>query len=113
MTANQLRYQTTLPIKCTYTEFKNNFVSGNRKDSMMRFSSILSLLSAFFLTGLPVSSIAAETSATIGSPYGICAHLNRWEYDRMPQELELIRQAGIRHVRTDLDWNQIEPEKGK
>ena len=79
----------------------------------MRFSSILSLLSAFFLTGLPVSSIAAETSATIGSPYGICAHLNRWEYDRMPQELELIRQAGIRHVRTDLDWNQIEPEKGK
>ena len=75
----------------------------------MRFSSIFPLLTAI-LPGIFLSG--AEKPATIGSPYGICAHLNRWEYDRMPQELKLIRQAGIRHVRTDLDWNQVEKIKG-
>lgn len=75
----------------------------------MRFSSIFPLLTAI-LPGIFLSG--AEKPATIGSPYGICAHLNRWEYDRMPQELELMKKAGIRHVRTDLDWNQVEKTKG-
>ena len=75
----------------------------------MRCSLFFVLLAAV-LPGLSLTG--AEKPATIGSPYGICAHLNRWEYDRMPQELELIKQAGIRHVRTDLDWNQVEAIKG-
>ena len=75
----------------------------------MRFSTIIPLITAIF-PGLLL--IGAEKVSTIGSPYGICAHLNRWEFDRMPQELKLIRQAGIRHVRTDLDWNQVEKIKG-
>ena len=75
----------------------------------MRFSTIIPLITAIF-PGLLL--IGAEKESTIGSPYGICAHLNRWEFDRMPQELKLIRQAGIRHVRTDLDWNQVEKIKG-
>lgn len=75
----------------------------------MRFSTIIPLITAIF-PGIFLSG--AEKPATIGSPYGICAHLNRWEYDRMPQELELMKQAGIRHVRTDLDWNQVEKTKG-
>ena len=75
----------------------------------MRFSSIFPLLTAI-LPGIFLSG--AEKPATIGSPYGICAHLNRWEFDRMPQELELMKQAGIRHVRTDLDWNRVEKIKG-
>ena len=75
----------------------------------MRFSTIIPLITAIF-PGLLL--IGAEKVSTIGSPYGICAHLNRWEYDRMPQELELMKKAGIRHVRTDLDWNQVEKTKG-
>ncbi len=76
----------------------------------MRFSTISALLAMILLPGFFLN--AAEKPATIGSPYGICAHLNRWEYDRMPQELELMKKAGIRHVRTDLDWNQVEKTKG-
>lgn len=75
----------------------------------MRFSTIIPLITAIF-PGLLL--LGAEKVSTIGSPYGICAHLNRWEFERMPQELKLIRQAGIRHVRTDLDWNQVEKIKG-
>lgn len=75
----------------------------------MRFSTIIPLITAIF-PGLLL--LGAEKVSTIGSPYGICAHLNRWEFDKMPQELELIKQAGIRSVRTDLDWNQVEKIKG-
>ncbi len=49
----------------------------------------------------------------IRDPFGVCAHLNRWEYDRMPEELGLMKQAGIRNVRSDLDWKQMERQRGK
>ncbi len=47
------------------------------------------------------------------SPYGACAHLNRWEYPEMAQELQLMKKAGIGFDRTDLDWSQVEPQPGK
>ena len=70
----------------------------------------------FGMLGILLWGIAldgAEKNTTIGNPYGICAHLNRWEYKQLSQELELMKKAGIGNVRTDLDWNQLEAEKGK
>lgn len=70
----------------------------------------------FGMLGILLWGIAldgAEKNTTIGNPYGICAHLNRWEYKQLSRELELMKQAGIGNVRTDLDWNQLEAEKGK
>lgn len=46
------------------------------------------------------------------SPYGVCAHLQRWEYDRAPEELKLMKAAGIDHVRFDLDWDALETAPG-
>lgn len=69
-----------------------------------------------FLIGmifLGASLNGAEQASAAENPYGVCAHLNRWEYEQMPQELELMKKAGIRNVRTDLDWRQVEQEKGK
>ena len=63
------------------------------------------------VSGLILASVCEAEN--IGDPFGVCAHLNRWEYSRMPEELELMRQAGIRNVRSDLDWKQVEPQKGK
>ncbi|MBS1371961.1 MAG: hypothetical protein HPZ91_18600 [Lentisphaeria bacterium] len=47
------------------------------------------------------------------SPYGVCAHLNRMPDDEMKRELAGMADSGIRLVRTDLDWSQVEPEPGK
>ena len=46
------------------------------------------------------------------SPYGVCAHLQRWEYSCAPGELKLMNGAGIRHVRFDLDWDALETSPG-
>ena len=55
----------------------------------------------------------AESPDTVDSPYGICAHLNRWEYPEMEQEFRMMKEAGIGFDRTDLDWSQVEPQPGK
>ena len=46
------------------------------------------------------------------SPYGVCAHLQRWEYDRASEELKLMKAGGIDHVRFDLDWDALETAPG-
>ncbi len=56
---------------------------------------------------------AALFSRGAESPYGACAHLNRWEFPQMPQELRMMKDAGIGFVRTDLDWNQVEKNPGQ
>lgn len=55
----------------------------------------------------------AASPGTTDSPYGACAHLNRWEFPEMKQELRMMKEAGIGLDRTDLDWAQVEPDKGK
>lgn len=46
------------------------------------------------------------------SPYGTCAHLQRWEYDRASEELKQMKAAGIDHVRFDFDWDALETAPG-
>lgn len=58
-------------------------------------------------------TVLAFAACANAAPWGVCAHLNRWEFDRAAEELKLIKQAGINFVRFDLDWNQVEPEPGK
>lgn len=47
------------------------------------------------------------------TPHGICAHVSRWEYPRAADEFKLMKQIGIGWVRTDLDWNAVEPRQGE
>ena len=53
----------------------------------------------------------AETAST--GDYGICAHLQRWEYPVYRQELDIIKELGIGFVRFDFDWAMIEPRRGE
>ena len=73
---------------------------------MFRKMMILAMLAMTTVTGW-----AAE-KGEIGDPYGICAHVNRWEFDRAQEEFKLMRQAGIKYVRCDLDWRVLEPKSG-
>ena len=66
-----------------------------------------------FCAGFTVFSGFAAPPGTTDSPYGICAHLNRWEFPELKEELRLMKEAGIGLDRTDLDWAQVEPKKGK
>lgn len=74
---------------------------------------IMKTLTAIILLTLALAGFASERFGPYNSPYGVCAHLNRWEFPQMPQELQMMREAGIDFVRTDLDWNQVEPRKGE
>ena len=47
------------------------------------------------------------------SRFGVCSHLNRWEFPVVDQQLPIMKKAGIKYVRTDLDWAQVEPKEGE
>ncbi len=47
------------------------------------------------------------------SQYGICAHVSRGERAVAPQEFDLMNRAGIRLVRTDFDWKNMEKKQGE
>lgn len=56
-------------------------------------------------------SIEKKQSENV-NPFGVCAHLSRWEFDCADAELKLMKEAGISAFRTDFDWGAIEREKG-
>lgn len=45
------------------------------------------------------------------SPYGVCAHLP--SEGPVPPRLEMMREAGVRWVRSDFNWRGVEPQKGQ
>ena len=55
--------------------------------------------------------LSAFASVYAGSRFGVCAHLNRWEFPELGRELDMIRDAGIGFVRTDMDWGQVQPDE--
>lgn len=65
----------------------------------------------FFSLGMLMQLKAA--SELNEDAYGICAHIQRWEYDRAVEELQLMRAAGISSVRWDMDWDMVEKRRGE
>ena len=46
--------------------------------------------------------------------YGVCAHVGGGEeWEQIPDNLELMKQAGIRWIRADFSWIGVEPQQGK
>lgn len=74
---------------------------------------ILKKLTATLFLAAGFTAFAAALPGVTDSPYGVCAHLNRWEYPEMRQELHMMKEARIGFDRTDLDWAQVEPKPGE
>ncbi|MDO4629626.1 MAG: beta-galactosidase [Planctomycetia bacterium] len=74
--------------------------------------------SAFLLAcGLSASLGAAENSVkntdVMNSPYGTCSHLaGGQEHDAMPQNMVMMKKAGIDWARADFSWSGIERTQG-
>jgi hypothetical protein len=65
------------------------------------------------MAGLSILSTAVRTIAQEATPFGICAHLQGGEeHEQMPENLQLIRNAGIRWLRVDFSWSGIESPQG-
>ena len=73
----------------------------------------MKMLTAITLLAAGFTGFTAEHPGITDSPYGACAHLNRWEFPEMKQELRMMKDAGIGLDRTDLDWRQVENRKGR
>ncbi|MHB1038465.1 MAG: WD40 domain-containing protein [Pirellulales bacterium] len=59
----------------------------------------------------PASDLPA--AAAVPSPYGVCAHLGGGEeHEKGPQELKLMREAGIEWARADFSWSGVERRRG-
>ncbi|MDR2763674.1 MAG: beta-galactosidase [Tannerella sp.] len=64
------------------------------------------VVACFFL--LPRHSVSQEKS-----PFGVSMHIDGGEeYNHMPENLRMVRAAGIRWVRTDFVWSSIENPQG-
>ncbi|MDR1102262.1 MAG: glycoside hydrolase family 5 protein [Tannerella sp.] len=61
------------------------------------------------LAFMPLRGVSQETS-----PFGVCMHLSGGgeEYNQMPENLRMLREAGIRWVRADFSWGNIEGPQG-
>ena len=56
---------------------------------------------------------ADTSSASIQSPYGVCAHLHRMKDEAFrAEECFWMASAGIGRVRFDLEWWRVQPEPG-
>jgi hypothetical protein len=65
------------------------------------------------MAGLLTLLATGRTKAQEATPFGICAHLQSGEeYDQMPENLRLIRQAGIQWLRVDISWSTVESPQG-
>jgi hypothetical protein len=65
------------------------------------------------VAGLLLFSGALRINAQEASPFGICAHLQSGEEHRqMPENLRMIREAGIRWLRVDFSWSGVESPQG-
>ncbi len=82
------------------------------------FGNVTISVSAFLVTcGLAVSLGAAENVAknadVMNSPYGTCSHLGGGqEHDVMPQNMIMMKKAGIDWARADFSWSGIERTQG-
>ncbi|MDO5309642.1 MAG: beta-galactosidase [Planctomycetia bacterium] len=57
---------------------------------------------------------AESTLVGVNSPYGVCAHIGAGEeWSQAPNNLKLMRQAGIRWVRADFSWSAVEGPQGQ
>ena len=69
-------------------------------------------LSMYMLaSALAFTLCAEELKNPYESRFGVCAHLSRGEYSSADAQMQLMRQAGIRFFRTDMDWAPMKPRK--
>ena len=73
----------------------------------MKFS-----FSGFLCAAAAVAAFGAGEGGA-GSPYGVTAHVSRWEFPTAERQMQLMRQAGIRWTRSDFDWSAVNPSPGK
>ena len=72
---------------------------------------------SLFAAACALSFAACSTSTFCAdreiSPYGVVAHLSRWEFDDALREFELMKAAGIKSFRCDFDWSAVERNRGE
>ncbi len=91
---------------------RRDFLKGTVAASLSAsaFSTLAFLGTSENASGAPISDALDVAS----SPYGVCAHIARAEeFDLAPDNLILMKEAGIRWVRADFSWNGVEYEEGK
>ncbi len=66
-----------------------------------------------FMAGFSWQAVQAAPPADDGSPYAVCAHLQGGdEHGQMPDNLRVMKAAGIRWVRADFSWSGVQHEDG-
>ena len=65
------------------------------------------------LAGLCLLSLGHVNGQEASSPFGVCMHLDGGdEYVKMPENLRMARNAGIRWIRADFSWGSVEGPQG-
>ncbi len=96
-------------------------VKYNRRDfiktSALGAFAASSGLSSFdgFASAEPLAAHPASADATVAnSPYGVCAHVGAGEeWNQIPNNLLLMKEAGISWIRADFSWSGVERSEGK
>ena len=77
---------------------------------MKKFICVLLILISGFFCWKKIEF--TEKTHTV-NPYGVCAHLTRWEFKNADEELALMKNAGVSAVRSGVEWGNVEKEKNQ
>ena len=48
-----------------------------------------------------------------GDPYGVCTHVDSWEFKLSPQMFTQMKELSLKQVRTDFTWRAVNPKPGE
>lgn len=48
-----------------------------------------------------------------GDPYGVCTHVDAWEFKLAPQMFTQMKELSLKQVRTDFTWRAVNPKPGE
>ena len=98
-----------LPTHCN----RRNFIKTSALGAFVASTSVSSL-NGFVSSAAQAAQPASADKTVAGSPYGVCAHVGVGEeWNQIPKNLLLMKDAGIVWVRADFSWSGVERSKGK
>ena len=101
------------PLSLSTKFNRRNFIKTSALGAFAASASV-SPFDGFASASAEAPQPASAEHTVAGSPYGVCAHVGGGEeWNQIPKNLLLMKEAGISWIRADFSWSGVERSEGK
>ncbi|MBR5758163.1 MAG: beta-galactosidase, partial [Thermoguttaceae bacterium] len=101
------------PLSSSTKFNRRNFIKTSALGAFAASASVSSF-DGFASASVEAAQPASAEKTVAGSPYGVCAHVGGGEeWNQIPKNLLLMKEAGISWIRADFSWSGVERSEGK